>query len=80
MLVPCQVDASTPAVVRSLEVACIHVDLGYYLGGRLRCSSLLLVGKKAGTKESKNYRFIGPATGPSSVRFRPRLRRKPRGA
>ena len=51
-----------PAVVRSREVACIQVDLGYYLGGRLMCRSLLLVGMKAGTKQSKNYHFIGSAT------------------
>ena len=39
------------------------VDLGYYLGGRLMSRSLLLVGMKAGTKQSKNYHFIGSATG-----------------
>ena len=48
-----------PAVVRGLEVACIHVDLCYCLGGRLRCSSSLLVGMKAVTKESKNNHFTG---------------------
>ena len=35
------------------------MDLGYCLGGRLRCSSSLLVGMKAVTKESKNNHFIG---------------------
>ena len=56
-----------PAVVRSREVACIHVDLGYYLGGRLRCSSLLSVGMTAGTKQSKNSHFVGSATGHVTV-------------
>ena len=67
-----------PAVVRSREVAGIHVDLGYYLGGRLRCSSLLSVGRlrcssllsvgmKAGTKQSKNSHFVGSATGHVTV-------------
>ena len=51
------------AVVRGLEVACIHLDLGYCLGCRLGRSSSLLVGMKAVTKESKNNHFIGSATG-----------------
>ncbi len=52
-----------PAVVRGLEVACIHLGLGYCPGCWLGFSSSLLVGMKAVTKESKNNHFVGSAMG-----------------
>ena len=63
MRVPGQGYASTLRVSEAGRSLASKVDLGYYLGGRWMCRSLRLVGMKAGTKQSKNYHFIGSATG-----------------
>ena len=55
-------------MIMGLEVASIHFVLGSCLGCRLVCMSLQLVGLKvAGTRESKNKRFIGAAVDHVSV-------------
>ena len=61
--VPGQGYASTLRVSEAGRSLASKVDLGYYLGGRWRCRSLRSVGMKAGPKQSKNYHFIGSATG-----------------
>ena len=67
MLVPCQVDVSTLRLSEAGRSLASKVDLGYYLGGRLMSRSLLLVGMKAGTKQSKNSHFVRFATGHVTV-------------
>ncbi len=51
-------------MVRGLEVACIHLDLGYCFFGVLMCMFVLLIGLEvAEAKKNKSNHFIGCAMG-----------------